>query len=627
MKNWLVTLALLLSISVLGLSYQEASAVPFQVTITKSVDKPIVVSGTMVTFTYKVENTGTATIICNSINDDKIGDVPINGPIVLSGGVGASFTKTKSDTIESTITNTATAFCEKDGGDPVNDLSNAVLVTVVNPAASLDKTASKTQGQVGSDPLQVTANIDVFYAFKVTNTGNVALTNCVVTDPNLPGLVSNIPSPLAPNAMFTVFSLVAEQYTDDFQNTGSLSCDVPTTMGDSIGPITDTADVDVVDPMITLDKTASKTQGQVGSDPLQVTANIDVFYAFKVTNSGDVPLTNCVVTDPNLPGLVSNIPSPLAPNAMFTVFSSVAEQYTDDFQNTGTVTCDDVAMVTPTDSDTADVDVVDPMLMIEKRVDNQLGPITVPDGIFVTYSFKVTNSGDVPLTNCVVTDPLSGLVIVNDIPSPLASNAMHTVFANVFEINAPGPYMNTAEVSCDPLAMITPMATSNTVVVNVLTEACVDIFKTALPILIDEGDPVIYTYDITNCGDVDLTQCNVFDDNGTPGDSNDDIDIDELMGGPFSLAAPGGTKTFQNTVDIFDNTKNTGTVFCLANEEMINDMDMAMVTVITVGGKILPIDASGLFLAGIQTNAVWILPTLAGLAGTGMYLKFRTKDD
>src|SRR3990172_10967293 len=303
MKNWLVTLALLLSISVLGLSYQEASAVPFQVTITKSVDKPIVVSGTMVTFTYKVENTGTATIICNSINDDKIGDVPINGPIVLAGGVGASFTKTKSDTIESTITNTATAFCEKDGGDPVNDLSNAVLVTVINPAASLDKTASKTQGQVGSDPLQVTANIDVFYAFKVTNSGDVPLTNCVVTDPNLPGLVSNIPSPLAPNAMFTVFSSVAEQYTDDFQNTGTVTCDdvAMVTPTDS-----DTADVDVVDPMITLDKTASKTQGQVGSDPLQVTANIDVFYAFKVTNSGDVPLTNCVVTDPNLQILITH---------------------------------------------------------------------------------------------------------------------------------------------------------------------------------------------------------------------------------------------------------------------------------------------------------------------------------
>ncbi len=43
-----------------------------------------------------------------------------------------------------------------------------------------------------------------------------------------------------------------------------------------------------------------------------------------------------------------------------------------------------------------------------------------------------------------------------------------------------------------------------------------------------------------------------------------------------------------------------------------------------VGGELLPINTTALFLAGIQSMSVWMIPTLAGLAGAGVYLtKFR----
>jgi hypothetical protein len=43
-----------------------------------------------------------------------------------------------------------------------------------------------------------------------------------------------------------------------------------------------------------------------------------------------------------------------------------------------------------------------------------------------------------------------------------------------------------------------------------------------------------------------------------------------------------------------------------------------------VSGAILPIDSSALFIAGIQASAIWMIPTLAGIAGAGFYLtKFR----
>jgi len=43
-----------------------------------------------------------------------------------------------------------------------------------------------------------------------------------------------------------------------------------------------------------------------------------------------------------------------------------------------------------------------------------------------------------------------------------------------------------------------------------------------------------------------------------------------------------------------------------------------------VAGQLLPLDSTTLFLAGIQSMTVWMIPTILGLAGAGVYLvKFR----
>jgi len=47
-----------------------------------------------------------------------------------------------------------------------------------------------------------------------------------------------------------------------------------------------------------------------------------------------------------------------------------------------------------------------------------------------------------------------------------------------------------------------------------------------------------------------------------------------------------------------------------------------------VAGELLPLDSTALFLAGIQSMTVWMIPTLLGLAGAGVYLvKFRANRD
>ena len=43
-----------------------------------------------------------------------------------------------------------------------------------------------------------------------------------------------------------------------------------------------------------------------------------------------------------------------------------------------------------------------------------------------------------------------------------------------------------------------------------------------------------------------------------------------------------------------------------------------------VAGELLPLDSTALFLAGVQSMTVWMIPTIIGLAGVGVYLvKFR----
>jgi len=427
--------------------------------------------------------------------------------------------------------------------------------------------------------------------------------------------VSNVPTPLAPQAMHTVFSTVAKQYANDFQNTGTVTCDnvAMVTPTDS-----DTADVNIVDPMLTLDKTASKTQGVIGVDPLQAIAGVDIFYAFKATNTGDVPLNNCQVSDPNLGGNVG-APFNLPNNGdMATVFSVAAKQYADDFQNTGTVTCDNVAMVTPTDSDTADVDIVDPMLTLDKTASLTQGvigvdPLQAPAGTDIFYAFKSTNTGDVPLNNCQVSDPnLGGNV---GAPFNLPNNGdMNTVFSVAAKQYA-DDFQNLGTVTCDNVAMETPVA-QDTADVVIPAMPGVKLMKLADPTIIEAGETVTYTFDATNTGDVALSGCNINDDKLG------------LIAADFTIPV-GESKAFQASTDIFVKTKNTATVICLTGVEppMVSDTAMATVIIIFVGGEFLPIDSTALFVSGIQTSAVWILPAVAGLVGTGYYLiRFRAKE-
>jgi len=141
-------------------------------------------------------------------------------------------------------------------------------------------------------------------------------------------------------------------------------------------------------------------------------------FTIKVTNTGDVDLTNVFVTDVNAPGCDKTI-GVLAAGVPFTYVCTLLNVKAG-FTNSATATGHPPVGPNVTSTDTADVVVIAPSIRIEKGPDAQ----TVARGSTVTFTIEVTNTGDVKLTNVVVADaqaPGCGKSIGDMIPGAIVN--------------------------------------------------------------------------------------------------------------------------------------------------------------------------------------------------------------
>jgi len=218
-----------------------------QVTVTKSVDKSIVVPNTMVTYSYTVQNTGDVILICTILEDDQLSNPIRTYNQNVSPG---NFLPQHQEqvVINADVTNEATITCFFEGPNGLTQIQDTVSesVDVVNPAATIVKTAAQGPNfNPFVDPLQIVAGTQVQYQYVITNTGDVALNNCQLDDDVLGQNLSQF-SLVNNGAMATVVT-PAGAINADITNTGSIvNCQVPTTMGDILPTVTDTAFVDVV---------------------------------------------------------------------------------------------------------------------------------------------------------------------------------------------------------------------------------------------------------------------------------------------------------------------------------------------------------------------------------------------
>jgi hypothetical protein len=95
-----------------------------------------------------------------------------------------------------------------------------------------------------------------------------------------------------------------------------------------------------------------------------------------------------------------------------------------------------------------------------------------------------------------------------------------------------------------------------------------------------------------------------------------DIDIIEIEEIITNIAAPAG-ETHCEVLWLMDWKFGPNT---FVQEIWVNNL--------VVAGQLLPLDSTALFLAGIQSMTVWMIPTVLGLAGAGVYLvKYRANRD
>ena len=278
------------------------------------------------------------------------------------------------------------------------ELSPMPAITLVKKTNGSDNnTAPGSYLRVGST---------VTWTYLVTNTGNVPLSAAAVIDDKV-GEVACPASYLAVGDTMTCKATgvaIAGQYT----NVGTV------TAHDALGTRVTATDADNYfgsAARMTLVKTTNDTDNNAAPGP-SIPVGSPVTWKYVVTNTGNVALSNLAITDNKIAGTICSAPS-LAIGASFTCSktgTASAGQYT----NVGTATAKDPAGATLTASDSDNYFGVNSVVSLVKKTngtDNNsgTGPV-VSAGSTVTWTYTITNGGNVALSKIAVTDDKAGAV-------------------------------------------------------------------------------------------------------------------------------------------------------------------------------------------------------------------------
>ena len=560
--------------------------------------------GETITYTFTVTNTGNVTVNGLVINDALLGvtNLAVTPATLAPGAIGtatATYTLTQSDINNGQISNTAIASGTSPQGNPVQDTSGTsttndtptVTTLPQNPAIALVKTAvfndinADTFAQVGET---------ITYTFTVTNTGNVTVNGLVINDALLG--VTNLavtPATLAPGAIGTATATYTLTQSDinngQITNTAIASGTSPqgNPVQDTSGTST-TNDIPTVttlpqNPAIALVKTAvfndtnADTFAQVGET---------ITYTFTVTNTGNVTVNGLVINDALLG--VTNLavtPATLAPGAIGTATATYTLTQSDinngQISNTaiasgtspqgnpvqdtsGTSTTNDTPTVTTLPQNPA-------IALVKTAVFNDTNADTFAQvGETITYTFTVTNTGNVTVNGLVINDALLGVTNLAVTPATLAPGAIGTATATYTltqsDINN-GQISNTAIASGtspqgNPVQDTSGTSTTNdTPTVTILPQnPQLALYKdgtyqdTNGDGIVNVGDTIAYTFTVTNTGNVTITNITISDP------------IVAVTGGPLSSLEPGMTNntTFTALYTITQSDIDEGAVYNLA---------------------------------------------------------------
>ncbi len=319
---------------------------------------PVVPTGGAVTWTYVVSNTGNVALDNAQVTDDRVlqSVVDCNGagagngqPFTLAVGAALTCTATgfaSGGQYDNTATLTAdaeltpgtvgamtplTEMSHHFGTDP--GLAIKTYTLLADPGATVGGLLTATAPVVtGTDDADLPGGSDmvanhvvpdgtgVWWAYAVTNTGNVQLSDVQVVDDRR-GLVCQgltlaagatswcvLPGPIG------LADTTTGQYGTTGTATGVDAISTPTGPA-SVGPVSDPTHAFVPTPAITIKKYTNDEDADTAPTRPQIDAGTGVVWRYAVTNSGDWPLSAVAVVD-DLEGSISCPVLPGAPSLL-----------------------------------------------------------------------------------------------------------------------------------------------------------------------------------------------------------------------------------------------------------------------------------------------------------------------
>ncbi len=504
-------------------------------TLVKSANVASISTPGTLEYTFTVANTGSVTINNLTVTDPSIGlscpSISLAPATSLSfGGAGAdvvctntsrSVTQAEIDTLTS-IDNTATAAGSTLAGGPIARTSNLSVPINRNPALTLAKVADRATVSLPGDVIN--------YTITATNIGNVTLANVVVGDALLGTLTCTPPVPLAAMApgaaIVCTGSYAATQADFDTNGGGDQDIDntaIATWIGGNATASTSVG-IPLASQSLTIDKTAGAPTVNLGLDPTFTDAGDTLTYTFVVTNTGNQSLSALAITDVNLDAAAvcdKTVITASGPDqtATCTGIRTLTQVDLDNGSISNSATAQGTPPASARISSAADTTTTPLPPVAVLVLDKAASPPTTAGGSLpavtdagdtITFSFRLTNSGNVSLSNLSVTDPLPGLPAVTCPVLTLAPGASVDCSTAVYMLTQAdmdaGVIANSATAGGRPPsgpAIASPPDGTSTPLASV---PGISLDKTAgIPSGNTAGSTIVYSFLVRNTGNVTLT--------------------------------------------------------------------------------------------------------------------------
>ncbi len=381
--------------------------------------------GEGITYTYTVNNTGSISINGLSLSDDKLGKVTTDKTSLAPGesAIGTiTYTVLEGD-LPGPIINTVTATATDSLKQPLTATATATVALTYTASMTVDKVPSSTTAKVGDT---------LTYTYTVRNTGNVTLNGLALSD-NKIGAVTPAKNTLASGETTTATAAYTVLEGD---LPGPLTNIVTVTATDTQNqPVTTTATATV-----TLTYTASIN---VTKEPSTRTAAVGdtVTYRFTVKNTGSVTVNALTLTDDKL-GAINPEKTSLAPGETTTASIDHVVVETDlpsPLTNVVTAAASDILGQPVTSTATATVTLTYTATVQLTKV---ASPSSAKVGEAVTYTYAITNSGKVTVSNLVLTDDKLGSITLGQTSVAPGATVTGSATYTIEVKDVPGPIIN-----------------------------------------------------------------------------------------------------------------------------------------------------------------------------------------